>query len=85
MNNYIYFYHSYEIKRRMRVDENILNYAEKKRVEALMSYRHVKRADRNTWIIKVILDWTPTGRRKEVDPDVPGETKSRQDNGRTRP
>ncbi|CAG9827828.1 unnamed protein product [Diabrotica balteata] len=53
-----------EIKRRMGVQSDIIDYIEEKR---LSWYGHVRRADRGRWINK-ITEWSPIGRRKRGRP-----------------
>lgn len=53
-----------EIKRRMGVEKDVLEYIEEKR---LLWYGHVRRASENRWIAKV-TDWSPIGRRKRGRP-----------------
>lgn len=53
-----------EIKQRMGVEKDTLDYIEEK---CLTWYGHVRRADPSRWIAKV-TDWSPVGRRKRGRP-----------------
>ncbi|CAG9828171.1 unnamed protein product, partial [Diabrotica balteata] len=53
-----------EIKRRIEIKKDTLNYIEEKR---LTWYGHVRRTDPNRWIAK-ITEWSPIGKRKRGRP-----------------